>query len=138
MASSETLVRDDDVEFVPQWGNAAPKGGRAVLNRMLRDGTKVPLFLGQTFVNSLRDVGYNDTTSAVCEHVDNAIQAGASEIRVYSNFIVYRSRAETEQDFYVGTRHDVLRRVAGSWRIAGRKIVLDQNVLTAKNVSIFF
>jgi hypothetical protein len=83
MAGSETLVRDDDVEFVPQWGNAAPKGGRAVLNRMLRDGTRVPLFLGQTFVNSLRDVGYNDTTSAVCEHVDNAIQAGASEVRVY-------------------------------------------------------
>ena len=83
MAGSETLVRDDDVEFVPQWGDAAPKGGRAVLNRMLRDGTRVPLFLGQTFVNSLRDVGYNDTTSAVCEHVDNAIQAGASEVRVY-------------------------------------------------------
>src|SRR5215470_18372032 len=50
---------------------------------------------------------------------------GASEVKVYSNFLVYRSRAETEQDFYVGTRHDVLRRVAGSWRIAGRKIVLD-------------
>jgi hypothetical protein len=50
---------------------------------MLREGTKVPLFLGQTFVKSLRDVGYNTTTSAVCEHVDNAIQAGATEIRVY-------------------------------------------------------
>ena len=63
---------------------------------------------------------------------------GASEVKVYSNFMVYRSRAETEQDFYVGTRRDVLRRVAGAWKIAGRKIVLDQNVLTAKNVSIFF
>ena len=63
---------------------------------------------------------------------------GASEVKVYSNFIVYRSRAETEQDFYVGARQDVLRRVAGDWKIAGRKIVLDQNVLTAKNVSIFF
>ena len=46
--------------------------------------------------------------------------------------------AETEQDFYVGARRDVLRRVAGSWKIAGRKIILDQNVLLAKNVSIFF
>src|SRR5437762_4025177 len=63
---------------------------------------------------------------------------GASEVKVYSNFIVYRSRAETEQDFYVGTRHDVLRRVAGAWKIAVRKVILDQNVLTAKNVSIFF
>ena len=68
--------------FSPQWGQAAPKAGRAVLNRILREGSKVPLFMGQTFINSLRDVGYNSTTSAVCEHVDNAIQAGASEIRV--------------------------------------------------------
>ena len=63
---------------------------------------------------------------------------GASEVKAYSNFVVYRSRAETEQDFYVGARQDVLRRVAGAWKIAGRKIVLDQNVLLAKNVSIFF
>jgi 3-phenylpropionate/cinnamic acid dioxygenase small subunit len=62
----------------------------------------------------------------------------AQEVKVYSNFIVYRSRAETEEDFYVGARRDVLRRVAGAWKIAGRKIILDQNVLSAKNVSIFF
>jgi 3-phenylpropionate/cinnamic acid dioxygenase small subunit len=61
-----------------------------------------------------------------------------TEVKVYSNFMVYRSRAETEQDFYVGARRDVLRRVAGAWKIAGRKITLDQNVLLAKNVSIFF
>jgi 3-phenylpropionate/cinnamic acid dioxygenase small subunit len=61
-----------------------------------------------------------------------------SELKAYSNFVVYRSRAETEQDFYVGARQDVLRRVDGSWKIASRKIILDQNVLTAKNVSIFF
>ena len=62
----------------------------------------------------------------------------ASEVKVYSNFLVYRSRAETEQDFYVGARRDILRRVAGAWKIAGRRIILDQNVLLAKNVSIFF
>ena len=61
-----------------------------------------------------------------------------AELNVYSNFIVYRSRAETEQDFYVGARQDVLRRVDGTWKLARRKIILDQNVLTAKNVSIFF
>jgi 3-phenylpropionate/cinnamic acid dioxygenase small subunit len=61
-----------------------------------------------------------------------------SEVEVHSNFIVYRSRSETEQDFYVGARRDVLRRVDGVWRIAHRKLILDQNVLSAKNVSIFF
>jgi len=61
-----------------------------------------------------------------------------SELKVYSNFMVYRSRAETEQDFYVGARQDVLRHVDGAWKIAQRKLILDQNVLSAKNVSIFF
>jgi 3-phenylpropionate/cinnamic acid dioxygenase small subunit len=61
-----------------------------------------------------------------------------SVLKVYSNFIVYRNRGETEQDFYVGGRQDVLRKVNGVWKIARRTIVLDQNVLLAKNVSIFF
>jgi 3-phenylpropionate/cinnamic acid dioxygenase small subunit len=61
-----------------------------------------------------------------------------SEIRVYSNFIVYRSRAAMEEDFYVGARQDVLRRVDGALKIAHRKLILDQNVLSAKNVSVFF
>ncbi len=63
---------------------------------------------------------------------------GQSEIKVYPNFIMYRSRAETEEDFYVGSREDTLRKVDGQWKIAYRKIVLDQNVLLAKNVSNFF
>ena len=61
-----------------------------------------------------------------------------AEVKVYSNFLVYRSRAETEEDFYVGTRRDVLRRVEGGWKIARRRMVLDQAVLTAKNLSVFF
>jgi 3-phenylpropionate/cinnamic acid dioxygenase small subunit len=64
--------------------------------------------------------------------------AVAAELSVFSNFIVYRSRAESEQDFYVGARADVLRRVDGALKIAHRKLTLDQNVLAAKNVSIFF
>jgi len=61
-----------------------------------------------------------------------------AEVRVYCNFIVYRSRADTEEDFYVGARQDVLRREGNAWKIARRRLVLDQNVLSAKNVSIFF
>ncbi|EEX15528.1 hypothetical protein CSE45_2882, partial [Citreicella sp. SE45] len=74
---------EENFQFEPQWGDHAPRGGKSVLNRVLKEGTKVPLFLGQTFINSLRDVGYNTSTSALCEHVDNSIQAGATEVRVY-------------------------------------------------------
>jgi 3-phenylpropionate/cinnamic acid dioxygenase small subunit len=68
------------------------------------------------------------------------VEAGdkAAELTVYSNFLVYRTRAETEQDLYVGARRDLLRSIAGAWKIARRKLVLDQNVLLAKNVSVFF
>lgn len=71
--------------FMPRWGESAPKGGRTVLNRMIKEGANVPLFLGQTLIHSLRNLGYNDPTSALCEHVDNAIQWGATEVRVYIN-----------------------------------------------------
>ncbi|HTV44124.1 MAG TPA: 3-phenylpropionate/cinnamic acid dioxygenase subunit beta [Stellaceae bacterium] len=64
--------------------------------------------------------------------------SSAAEVAVRCNFIVYKSRSETEQDFYVGARRDLLRRVDGTWKIARRKLVLDQNVLLAKNISIFF
>ena len=61
-----------------------------------------------------------------------------SELKVYSNFIMYRTRGETEEDFYVGSREDVMRREGGQLRVAYRKIILDQTVLLAKNVSNFF
>jgi len=59
------------------------------------------------------------------------------EIEVYSNFLVYRTRMETDKDMFVGTRQDVLRRVNGSFKIARRTIILDQAVLDAKNISVF-
>ncbi len=73
----------DSPEGLFAWAPDAPRGGKAVLNRVLKDGATVPLFFAQTLIASLRDVGYNTTTSALSEHVDNAIQAGADEIRVY-------------------------------------------------------
>jgi len=53
-------------------------------------------------------------------------------------FIVYRNRVEDETDFLVGRREDTLVRVNGSLRIARRKIILDQSVLLAKNLTMFF
>ncbi len=74
---------NEAIPFSPRWAGDAPKGGRTVLNRVLKESAAVPLFLAQTFIQSLRDVGYDSTTSAICEHIDNGIGADASEIRVY-------------------------------------------------------
>ena len=59
------------------------------------------------------------------------------EIEVHSNFLVYRTRMETDKDMFVGARQDILRRADGSFKIARRTIILDQAVLDAKNISVF-
>ncbi|WP_405539464.1 3-phenylpropionate/cinnamic acid dioxygenase subunit beta [Streptomyces sp. NBC_00075] len=56
-----------------------------------------------------------------------------------SAFLCYRNRLEREVDLYAGSRTDLLRRDGdGSLLIARRTILLDQNVLLAKNISTFF
>ena len=61
-----------------------------------------------------------------------------TEVSVRCRFMVYRNRVQTETDFLIGKREDTLRKVDGSWKIAERKITLDQNVLLAKNLTFFF
>jgi 3-phenylpropionate/cinnamic acid dioxygenase small subunit len=83
--------------------------------------------------------------SRICHLISNVQVLSASpdvaapaEVTVKSRFLIYRNRVETETDFLVGKREDLLRRVNGGWQIARRKIVLDQNVLLAKNLTVFF
>jgi hypothetical protein len=97
------LTTDTDTqetELSPNWGGNAPRGGMAVMNRILKDKATVPLFFAQTLVQSLRDVGYNHTTSALCEHVDNAIQAGATEVRVFFRQTGKRGNYSTDVAVY--------------------------------------
>lgn len=83
--------------------------------------------------------------SRVC-HIISAVQIlsvrpdlmAPEEVTVKSRFITYRNRLEQETDFFVGRREDVLTKVDGGWKIAQRNIFLDQNVLMARNLSIFF
>jgi 3-phenylpropionate/cinnamic acid dioxygenase small subunit len=60
------------------------------------------------------------------------------EVQAKTAFILYRSHHETDENIFAGSREDVLRQVAGQWKIARRVIVLDANVILAKNLSVFF
>ena len=60
------------------------------------------------------------------------------EVRARTAFILYRSHHETEENIFAGYRDDVLRPADGDWKIARRTIVLDSNVIMAKNLSVFF
>lgn len=77
-------------------------------------------------------------TRHMVNNVEVTAGASESELKVCSNFLVYQNRRETEWNLYVGARRDVLRRVEDTWQIASRRVVLDQSVLLAKNVTTFF
>ncbi|WP_137144001.1 3-phenylpropionate/cinnamic acid dioxygenase subunit beta [Mycolicibacterium sp. CR10] len=60
-----------------------------------------------------------------------------AEVEVSCRFLVYRNRVSDETDFLVGRRRDRLRRsVADDWQLCRRRLLLDQAVLLAKNLSI--
>lgn len=83
--------------------------------------------------------------SRVCRLVSNvqlkAIEtnpSGELEVDVSSRFLIYQNRCEYEQYFFVGDRFDRMRSTAEGWKLARREIRIHQNVLLAKNLTIFF
>jgi 3-phenylpropionate/cinnamic acid dioxygenase small subunit len=81
-----------------------------------------------------------DPPSRTCRFINN-IEVMPSEVeseyRVYSKLLIYRTRMENTQDFFAGSREDVLRLEGSSWKLAGRTIYLAQTNILSDNVSIF-
>jgi 3-phenylpropionate/cinnamic acid dioxygenase small subunit len=65
-------------------------------------------------------------------------ESGGEGFIVRSHFLVHRNRLEQETDFITGRREDLIRRANGSFLIHRRKIIIDQSVLLAKNLTFFF
>lgn len=64
--------------------------------------------------------------------------AGADEFEVRSYVLVYRNRGDTAAyELLSGERRDLLRRVAGAWRLARREVTIDQASLANQNLAIF-
>ena len=83
--------------------------------------------------------------SRTCHMVSNVLVVDApdiivegSEVQTKCRFLVYQNRVEYETYTFAGNRRDTLRRVADGWQVSHREIILDQNVLLAKNLSTFF
>lgn len=65
--------------------------------------------------------------------------AAANEFAVRSNFMITRTRADHGHQMFTGWREDVLRRDAtGGFKIAHRRILVDETVITGTNLSILF
>lgn len=83
--------------------------------------------------------------SRVCRMVSNVQLAGIEtnaagemEVDVTSRFLIYQNRCEYEQYYFVGDRFDRIRRTEQGWKLAAREIRIHQNVLLAKNLTVFF
>ena len=74
----------------------------------------------------------------VVERMHGDSDSNNDEVKVKTAFILYRTHHETDENIFAGSREDILRRVDGAWKIAKRIIVLDSNVILAKNLSVFF
>ncbi len=84
-----------------------------------------------------------DPPSRTRHFVSNVVVSGTSsagEFEVDCYYLLYRSRLEREVEMFAGMRHDLVRRcdIAAGWQIVRRRIILDQTVLLARNLSFFF
>ncbi len=79
-------------------------------------------------------------TRHMVSNVRVAPSDAADGFTVHCSFLLYRSRGERQVDMFVGRREDVLRHSDNPYgfQIARRTIYLDQTLLTANNLSVFF
>lgn len=73
----------------------------------------------------------------VITNIEVELTDNAQEYRVYSAFVNHRSRNEQDEDWMMGRREDILRRVNGVLKLARRKIITTQSTILAKNLSAF-
>ena len=139
------LFTDDAIYRMPvrmnPWRSSSPEDGVTKPGEMaLFEETKETL---TARVARLRTgVAWREVPASRTRHLITNIEVeqrdGPSEVLARSNFLVYRTQLERDRDVFVGSRRDELRRVDGAWRIARRELLLDDVVLPAKNLSIFF
>jgi 3-phenylpropionate/cinnamic acid dioxygenase small subunit len=144
------LLADDVIYFMPIRRNV--KFGQHDERENTKVGQGISWFdedkwtLTKRVEQILTGVHYaEEPLSRVCHIVSNVqlLEARPSleaveEIMVRSWFLVHQNRVGYETYTFVGKRTDILRRTNDDWKIARREIILDQNVLLAKNLSIFF
>jgi len=144
------LLADDITYFMPIRRNV--KFGQHAQRENTIQGSGISWFdedkwtLTKRVDQILTGVHYaEEPLSRVCHMVSNVqvLRVAPSlddpqEVEVRCRFLVYQNRIEYETYTFVGKRTDLIRKTSDGWKIARREILLDQNVLLAKNLSTFF
>ena len=144
------LLTDDITYFMPMRRNV--KFGQHAARENTVQGMGISWFdedkwtLTKRVEQILTGVHYaEEPLSRICHMVSNVQILGVSpnvkaphEVDIKSRFLVYQNRIEYETYTFVGKRVDKLRWTEAGWKIARREIILDQNILLAKNLTAFF
>ena len=144
------LLADDLVYFMPIRRNV--KFGEHAERENTRQGEGISWFdedkwtLTKRVEQILTGVHYAEEPLSRVTHMVSNVRLldvrhsveDAREVTVGCRFLIYQNRVEYENFTFIGRRTDELRRVGTGWQIARREIILEQNVLLAKNLTVFF
>jgi 3-phenylpropionate/cinnamic acid dioxygenase small subunit len=144
------LLADDLVYFMPIRRNV--KFGQHAERENTRQGEGISWFdedkwtLTKRVEQILTGVHYAEEPLSRVTHMVSNVRLlevtptveDARDVTVSCRFLLHQNRVEYETTTFIGRRTDRLRRAGESWHIARRELILEQNVLLAKNLSVFF
>jgi len=144
------ILADDIVYFMPIRRNV--KFGQHAARENTRQGEGMSWFdedkwtLTKRVEQILTGVHYAEEPLSRITHMISNVQIKAvrpnldkpGEIDVTSRFLLYQNRVEYETYTFVGRRNDTIRITEAGWKVAKREILLEQNILLAKNLTMFF
>ena len=144
------ILADDISYFMPIRRNV--KFGQHATRENTRIGEGISWFdedkwtLTKRVEQILTGVHYAEEPLSRISHMVSNVQIKAvrpdlaqpAEVDVTSRFLVYQNRVEYETYTFVGRRNDTLRATQGVWKVAKREILLEQNILLAKGLTMFF
>jgi 3-phenylpropionate/cinnamic acid dioxygenase small subunit len=144
------LLTEDITYFMPIRRNV--KFGQHIERENTRQGEGISWFdedkwtLTKRVEQILTGVHYAEEPLSRITHMVSNVQikgvrpevGEAQELDVASRFLVYQNRVQYETYIFVGRRNDTLRLTEKGWKIARREILLEQNILLAKNLTTFF
>lgn len=144
------ILADDIVYFMPIRRNV--KFGQHAARENTIQGEGMSWFdedkwtLSKRVDQILTGVHYAEEPLSRITHMVSNVQIKAvrpdagkpTEIDVTSRFLLYQNRVQYETYTFVGRRNDTIRVTDAGWKVARREILLEQNVLLAKNLTMFF
>ena len=144
-------LAEDIVYFVPMMRNVV--AGTHAEHERTREGADISWFEDDKWTLTKRveqirtGVHWAEEPYSRITHLATNIQVQraepsveeAAEVEVRCRFIIYQNRVESEEYLFVGKRSDILRRAENAlgWELVRRDVTLDQNVLLAKNLTVF-